>query len=75
VTPRRLQEVLRPEDVSLDEDPRPQDAPVHVALGGEVDHRVEGLAFGEETVHERPVLDPTAHETVVCGVSDVVGVL
>src|SRR5918994_674470 len=46
-----------------------------MALGSEVDYRVERFAFSEDLIHERPGLDPTAHEKVVRGVSEILGVL
>jgi hypothetical protein len=70
---RRFQEILRPQHVRLDEHFGPDDAPIHVALGGEVDHRVE--PFREQLVHKRPVPDPAAHEAVVSGSREVLGVL
>jgi hypothetical protein len=73
VAARRFQEVLHPQHVRLDEHFRPGNAPIHVALGGEVDHRIE--PFREQLVHKQPIPDPAPHEAIVPGSREVLGVL
>src|SRR5690606_37197225 len=50
--------------VGLDEGGRAVDGAVHVALGGEVEHRV-GAVLGQQARHQGPVADVPVHEDVV----------
>ena len=60
----RVEEVLRLDDVGLDEDGWPVYGAVDVRLGGEVDDR-RGPVSGEQPRHEVPVADPAVYEDVV----------
>jgi hypothetical protein len=60
---RRLQQAQRPGDVRVEERLRGHDAAVDVALGGEVDDRLDRVAL-HQLLHRRAVPDVPAHEDV-----------
>ena len=67
---RGLQERERPHDIGAREGERIADRAVHVALGREVDHPVDGV-FREQRAHGVVVADVASDEGVVGGVLDV----
>ena len=65
-----VEEHLRAEHVRAHEDLRVEDRTVHVGLGREVHHRVDGV-FGEHALHRLGVRDVGPHEVIARVVLDV----
>ena len=61
--PRGVEQALRPQDVGAEERRGIVDRSIHVALGREIDDRVE-LAAGDQLQHLRAVGDVAVHEPI-----------
>ena len=70
VLQRRLQQHIGADDIGLDEGRGAGDGAVHVALGGQMDHRV-GPVLGEGGGHGRGVADVGLQELIMAGFGDV----
>ncbi|MOA30968.1 hypothetical protein D3C78_1520960 [compost metagenome] len=61
VTPHRLEQMERPDDIGLDEVLRSVDRAVDVRFRREVDHGPRPV-LSQQTIHQRPVADIAMHE-------------